>query len=110
MISYRIRVSRGYDLEGNKLKPYEMTFKPAPGMTRRQAEKEVQRQALLFEEQCRQGYAPDNRQTFAQYAAYAMQCKEQAESAERWNDTRTYCNGSMRASGISNWRSFAPST
>ena len=28
VISYRIRVSRGYDLEGNKLKPYEMTFKP----------------------------------------------------------------------------------
>ena len=90
MISYRIRVSRGYDLEGNKLKPYEMTFKPAPGMTRRQAEKEVQRQALLFEEQCRQGYAPDNRQTFAQYAAYAMQCKEQAgrkrRTLERYQD------------------------
>lgn len=90
VISYRIRVSRGYDLEGNKLKPYEMTFKPAPGMTRRQAEKEVQRQALLFEEQCRQGYAPDNRQTFAQYAAYAMQCKEQAgrkrRTLERYQD------------------------
>lgn len=67
-----------------------MTFKPAPGMTRRQAEKEVQRQALLFEEQCRQGYAPDNRQTFAQYAAYAMQCKEQAgrkrRTLERYQD------------------------
>lgn len=25
VISYRIRVARGYDSEGNKLKPYEMT-------------------------------------------------------------------------------------
>ena len=51
VISYRIRVSRGYDSEGNKLKPHEMTWKPSPNMTPRQAEKEAQRQALLFEEQ-----------------------------------------------------------
>lgn len=83
VISYRIRVSRGYDSEGNKLKPREMTWKPSPNMTPRQAEKEAQRQALLFEEQCRQGYAPDNRQTFAQYAAYVLQCKEQAGTKRR---------------------------
>ena len=29
VISYRIRVSRGYDSEGNKLKPHEMTWKPS---------------------------------------------------------------------------------
>ena len=83
VISYRIRVSRGYDNEGNKLKPHEMTWKPRPGMTPRQAEKEAQRQALLFEEQCKQGYTPDNRQTFAQYAAYVLQCKEQAGTKRR---------------------------
>lgn len=55
VISYRIRVSRGYDSEGNKLKPHEMTWKPSPNMTPRQAEKEAQRQALLFEEQCKSG-------------------------------------------------------
>ena len=54
-ISYRIRVARGYDSEGNKLKPYEKTWKPSPGMTEKQMEKEVQRQALLFEEQCKNG-------------------------------------------------------
>ena len=82
-ISYRIRVARGYDSEGNKLKPYEKTWKPSPGMTEKQMEKEVQRQALLFEEQCKQGYAPDNRQTFAQYAEYVLQCKEQAGTKRR---------------------------
>ena len=83
VVSYRIRVARGYDSEGNKLKPYEKTWKPSPGMTAKQTEKEAQRQALLFEEQCKQGYAPDNRQTFAQYAAYAMQCKKQAGTKRR---------------------------
>lgn len=58
-ISYRIRVARGYDSEGNKLKPYEKTWKPQPGMTEKQMEKEVQRQALLFEEQCKTGLAGD---------------------------------------------------
>lgn len=59
VVSYRIRVSRGYDMEGNKLKPYEKTWKPAPGMTEKQMEKEAQRQATLFEEQCRNGLAGD---------------------------------------------------
>lgn len=39
IISYRIRVARGYDSEGNKLKPYEMTWKPAQNMTQKQIEK-----------------------------------------------------------------------
>lgn len=55
VVSYRIRVSRGYDAQGKKLKPYEMTWKPAPNMSEKAAEKEVQRQALLFEERCKTG-------------------------------------------------------
>ena len=55
IISYRIRVSRGYDGQGKKLKPYEMTYKPEKGMTERQIEKELQRQVTLFEEECKNG-------------------------------------------------------
>ena len=55
IVSYRIRVSRGYDGQGNKLKPYEKTFKPEKGMTKRQIEKELQRQVTLFEEECKNG-------------------------------------------------------
>ncbi|MDE7363558.1 MAG: tyrosine-type recombinase/integrase [Ruminococcus sp.] len=76
--SYTIRVSRGYDSNGKRLKPYTMSYKPAPNMTVKQADKEAKRQALLFEEQCRLGYAPDSRQTFAQYAEYVLTVKEQA--------------------------------
>lgn len=76
--SYTIRVYHGYDKQGKRLKPYTMNYKPLPGMTARQMEKEVQRQALIFEEQCRQGYSPDNKQTFEQYADYVVSLKERA--------------------------------
>ena len=75
--SYTIRVYHGYDGSGKRLKPYTMSYKPAPGMTTRQIEKEVQRQALKFEEQIKNGYAIDNRQTFAEYSEYVLKCKEE---------------------------------
>lgn len=53
--SYSIRVSCGYDKNG-KHKEQAMTWKPEPGMTKRQIEKELQRQAVLFEESVAHGY------------------------------------------------------
>ena len=47
--SYRIRVSDGYDIHG-KQKMRSMTWTPEPGMTPRLLEKELNRQAVLFEE------------------------------------------------------------
>lgn len=47
--SYKITVSTGYDIHGKQLREY-MTWTPEPGMTARQIEKELQRQAVLFEE------------------------------------------------------------
>lgn len=49
--TYRIRAYCGYDARGKQVSR-SMTWKPAPGMTPRQIEKEVQRQAVLFEEKC----------------------------------------------------------
>lgn len=57
IISYTIRVYRGYDINNNRLKPYLMTWKPDSGMTDRQIQKELQRQALEFEKQCENGIA-----------------------------------------------------
>lgn len=57
IISYTIRVYRGYDSSGKRLKPYTMTWKPEAGMTAKQAEKELNRQAVQFEEQCKTGGA-----------------------------------------------------
>lgn len=78
IISYEIRVFKGRDENGKQLKPYVMTWKPAPGMTAKQIDKELNRQAVTFEEQCRQGYSLDNRQTFSQYAGYVIDLKERS--------------------------------
>lgn len=77
IISYRIRVARGYNTAGEKLKPYEMTYKPAKGMTKRQIEKEVQRQAVIFEDKCQQGLVGDGRQKLGDFAVYVLALKEQ---------------------------------
>lgn len=75
--SYRITVSGGFDTQGRRIR-HRMNFKPSPGMTARQTEKAVQRAAADFERSVEQGYTLDNRQTFAQYAAYALELKERA--------------------------------
>ena len=52
--SYQIRVSCGYDTNGKQVEQ-SITWKPAEGMTEKQIEKELQRQAILFEEECKHG-------------------------------------------------------
>ena len=44
-------MSCGYDTKGNQV-VQTTTWKPELGMTPRQIEKEVQKQAMLFEEKC----------------------------------------------------------
>ncbi len=55
IISYRIRVSRGYDEKGKRLKPFFMTWVPDNGMSQKQIERELQKQVVLFEERCNNG-------------------------------------------------------
>lgn len=57
VISYRIRVAAGYDVNGQKRKPYERTWKPSPGMTPRQIQKELDRITIEFENECLRGLA-----------------------------------------------------
>lgn len=53
--SYQIRVSCGYDASGNQIEQ-SMTWKPNKKMTTKQIEKELNRQAVMFEEACINGY------------------------------------------------------
>ena len=52
--SYRIKVSCGYDTTGKQV-IQSMTWKLEPTMTAKQADKELNRQAVLFEEACMKG-------------------------------------------------------
>lgn len=76
IVSYEIRVFKGRDENGKQLNPYVKAWKPTPGMTAKQIEKELNKQAVTFEEQCKLGFSLDNRQTFAQYADYVIDLKE----------------------------------
>ncbi|MBO5577397.1 MAG: tyrosine-type recombinase/integrase [Ruminococcus sp.] len=78
IISYRIRVNKGYDANGKKLNPYQMTFKPDPDKSDRQNAKALNETAVEFEKKCKQGYVADSKQTFRAYSEYAMRMKERA--------------------------------
>lgn len=54
--SYQIRVSVGYDALGRQI-VRSMTWKPKLGMSEKQIEKELNRQAVLFEEERTDGYS-----------------------------------------------------
>ena len=56
---YQIRVSCGYDTNGHQVEQ-SMTWKPEPGMTERQIEKELNRVAVKFEEDCINGHISGN--------------------------------------------------
>ena len=77
--AYRITVSCGYDMTGKQIRK-TMTWKPEPNMTAKQIEKEVQRQATLFEERCLKGQVLDENIRFAEFAEIWMK--------DRKNDLR----------------------
>lgn len=51
---YRITASCGYSVDGEQERQ-RMTWTPEPGMTERQIQKKLNRQAVLFEEECQGG-------------------------------------------------------
>ena len=53
--SYLIRVSCGYDSKGKQI-IQSMMWKPDEKMTPKQVEKELNRQAVMFEEACMHGF------------------------------------------------------
>lgn len=83
--TYRITVYSGFDTQGKRIR-HRQTYKPEPGMTARQTEKAVQRAAADFERSIEQGYALDNRQSFAEYAAYVLDLKERSETKPKTLD------------------------
>ncbi len=75
-VAFKITVSMGRDAQDKQIRHYK-TWKPDRPMTARQMEKEAQRVALEFEREITLGFQADNRQTFAEYAAYVYDIQEQ---------------------------------
>ena len=68
---YKITVSQGYDYTGKRIRQY-MTWVPEPGMTERQIKKELERRAVLFEEQVKTGASANANIRFADFSAKYM--------------------------------------
>ena len=83
--TYRITVYSGFDTQGKRIR-HRQTYRPDPGMTPRQIEKAVQRAATDFERSIEQGFVLDNRQTFADYAAYVLDLKERSGTKSKTLD------------------------
>lgn len=75
IISYQIRVFRCRDASGKRLKDYQMTWK----RTTRQVRKELERQATLFEEACRNGQVSIKKPTLEKYANYVIDLKQRSQ-------------------------------
>ena len=77
--SYLITVSTGYDISGKQIRR-TMTYKPEDGLTKKQIEKEVKRQAVLFEERAKNGFTTDGSVKFEEFAReWVQQIEKEGE-------------------------------
>lgn len=86
--TYLFRVSCGFDGTGKRIMK-SLTWTPPPTLTPKQAEKEAQRQAVLFEEKCRTGQFLDNSTRFGDFTEIWM---------------KNYAEKQLRATTISGYR------
>lgn len=80
IISFRVRVSRGYDAQGKKLKPFETSWRPDPAKTEKQNQKALDAFVHEFEMLCKAGLAADSRQKFQTYAEYCLDLWERNQT------------------------------
>ncbi|MBR0281401.1 MAG: site-specific integrase [Oscillibacter sp.] len=90
--SYRIRASVGYTPEGKQVMKSK-TWTPSPGMTERQIEKELNRQMVLFDEECRGASLTDGHIKFQSFA-------------EQW--TKEYVEKSLGKRTQANYKQMEP--
>lgn len=74
--TYKITVCTGRDVYGKQQRHY-MTWTPPPDLKGRAVERELNRVAVEFESKLCQGFKPDDRRTFAEYAQYCYELRVQ---------------------------------
>ena len=88
--AYAIMVSLGYDNSGVQIRKY-LTYKPDANMTQKQIDKELQRQAVLFEDKCKKGLYLDGNISFAEFT-------------EKW--FADYAEKQLKAQTLARYKSF----
>lgn len=90
--SYKITASCGYDSAGDQLRRH-ITWRPAPGMTPKQVEKELERQKVLFDERVKSGQFLDSSMKFSDFA-------------EQW--FKDYASKNLRPKTLSQYTGLMP--
>lgn len=90
--SYKITVSGGYDIHGKQIR-HHLTWTPDEGMTPKQIEKALERQKVLFEEECKNSAVADGRVKFEAFA-------------EQW--FKEYAVSKLKVRTVSLYRQFSP--
>lgn len=90
--TYQIHVSCGYDVTGKHIEK-STTWKPKEGMTQKQIDKELNRQAVMFEERVMTGQFLDGNITFAEFT-------------ERW--LKDYAEKQLKAKTIKGYTDLLP--
>ena len=80
--AYQIRVSAGYDSNGKQIVKTK-SWTPAPGMTKKQIEKELNKQAVNFEQQVETGQFLDGTITLAEFIEKWMKEYAQKQLKEK---------------------------
>ena len=80
--SYLIRCYAGYFVDGKQITK-SMTYRPEPGMTPAKIKKEVQRQAVLFEESVKAGECDGKRIKFEKFAEQWLKDYAEVELAPK---------------------------
>ena len=85
-VTYQIRVSRG-----RGVKPFVTTWTPKEGWSAKKIEKELNKFAAQYENDCKHGLVVTEKKTFGEYASYVIDLKEssgniKARTAERYRD------------------------
>lgn len=73
--TYQIIVSCGYDINGRQIRRF-LSYTPDKGMSERQIKKELDTQAVLFEQQCMSGQVTEGKTKFADFAHEWMKHKK----------------------------------
>ena len=78
---YQVKVYKGRDASGKQLKPFSTVWRIPEGMkNQRTIQKELDKFAVLYEQQCKEGLVSTEKKTFAAYAEYYMFLKERDQT------------------------------
>lgn len=96
---YQVKVYKGRDASGKQLKPFSTVWRIPEGMkNQRTIQKELDKFAVLYEQQCKEGLVSTEKKTFAAYAEYFMTLKERDQkhsTVERYRELLVRINAEI---------------